>query len=379
MSAENNHGDFGNFMLGTHKETQFREDASIYDFVDSLGDPFDPEQGEIGLETDRQGSSYEQASLLIADKNATGFDETIQPMTSSHSNLEQTLRSGPVSMQPFENMTSELEGEIDRSGLLREAENALVPCSNVRHAYVEDEPETTTSATPHISTVLNHDVHDCPASQGSAQSIPRESESSTAGSIGHNFERRKPELYTKAMQPNVVEPDSVDNDVNGDFKEQDASAIPTPLPTPKNTEAKTDQVPSADRRSIPAPTSNWTSGDNVAAPAVKHDLPTSSTSTARGKKLLLQLNSNEVRQKQFIIVYPDCGIEQLFEKAQARINGRLDHKLIRYLLLCTPDQAPGDDPWRIERDDPETWEVFLEMVEEEYTVEKIKVTAEIEC
>jgi hypothetical protein len=81
--------------------------------------------------------------------------------------------------------------------------------------------------------------------------------------------------------------------------------------------------------------------------------------------------------QQFIVVSFEFSVEELFEKVQKRMNERLDNQAIRFLQLRLPTQTTSEDSYRIQRDDPDTWEWFVEMARE-VEGSKIKVLANVE-
>jgi hypothetical protein len=95
------------------------------------------------------------------------------------------------------------------------------------------------------------------------------------------------------------------------------------------------------------------------------------------KKLFLQLSTSEANVQQFIVVSFEFSVEELFEKVQKRMNERLDNQAIRFLQLRLPTQTTSEDSYRIQRDDPDTWEWFVEMARE-VEGSKIKVLANVE-
>jgi hypothetical protein len=95
------------------------------------------------------------------------------------------------------------------------------------------------------------------------------------------------------------------------------------------------------------------------------------------KKLFLQLSTSEANVQQFVVVSFEFSVEELFEKVQKRMNERLDNQAIRFLQLRLPTQTTSEDPYRIQKDDPDTWEWFLEMARE-VDGSKLKVLADVE-
>lgn len=209
------------------------------------------------------------------------------------------------------------------------------------HNLIRDEPdfELTTSTTP---------MADLKASIQAANGLPKEDGGAFLTSIS-------PVLSTET---NATYPTS--NHIH--------STRPVPLMTPS------EEPRSA---SIAQDTSRDRLDERLVASVIKdRDSHTPNTST-QPRKLLLQLITSNAKQKQFIAVSFQCSIEDLFEKVQKRMDERLKGKLIKCLLLLLPNQSSDDEPYRIQRDDPDTWEVFLE-VAEGVTGRRIRIAADVE-
>jgi hypothetical protein len=98
---------------------------------------------------------------------------------------------------------------------------------------------------------------------------------------------------------------------------------------------------------------------------------------ARYRKLFIQLNTTEANKQQFVVVGFGSSIDDLFSKIQNRMTRRLASKEILSLDLRLPSQREEENDFLVEKNDPDTWEWFLDMAREEKG-DKIKVVATVE-
>ena len=98
---------------------------------------------------------------------------------------------------------------------------------------------------------------------------------------------------------------------------------------------------------------------------------------SRSRKLFVQLNTTEANKQQFVVVGFDSSIDDLFSKIQVRTTRRLASKEILSLDLRLPSQREEESDFLVEKNDPDTWEWFLDMAREEKG-DKIKVVATVE-
>lgn len=102
-----------------------------------------------------------------------------------------------------------------------------------------------------------------------------------------------------------------------------------------------------------------------------------STIPTKAKRLLIRLNTSNAKCRQYVIAGLDSNVGEVFEKVQLRMNQRLDNASIRCLKLGFPTDSADEDPYLIERDDPDTWEIFVD-VAKEVEGDKVDVIADVE-
>jgi hypothetical protein len=99
----------------------------------------------------------------------------------------------------------------------------------------------------------------------------------------------------------------------------------------------------------------------------------------KGRDLAIQLRTTEPSSQQFVIVNIETSVKDLFLKIQQRMNRRLDSKEIQLLTLHVPGQDEELDAYRVERDDPDTWEMFVDLLKgQSKDGEKVRVVADVE-
>jgi hypothetical protein len=101
--------------------------------------------------------------------------------------------------------------------------------------------------------------------------------------------------------------------------------------------------------------------------------------TRKGRDLAIQLRTTGHSSQQFVIVSIETSVEDLFLKIQQRMNRRLDSKEIQLLTLHLPGQADESNAYGVERNDPDTWEMFMDLLKgQRKDGEKVRVDADVE-
>ncbi|KAK3710864.1 hypothetical protein LTR37_010088 [Vermiconidia calcicola] len=76
--------------------------------------------------------------------------------------------------------------------------------------------------------------------------------------------------------------------------------------------------------------------------------------------LNIELTTDEANRRQFIRVDSHTSVENLFSKVQARVHRRLTGQQAQVLELRLPQHPTDTNAFDIERDDADTWRVFLD-------------------
>lgn len=171
---------------------------------------------------------------------------------------------------------------------------------------------------------------------------------------------------------------SLDGGVVSDHANQ---ACPTSLingAVPDSEAASNDPQPNVDTERLsstspPVPTA--TLSNSRETPLANSTLNTSSEN-ARPRKMFIELNTTEANKKQYVAIGFDTSIEELFSMVQNRMTRRLANKEILAFELRLPSQSEGEIDFLVEKNDLDTWEVFLDMVRE-VTGDKVTVKATV--
>lgn len=358
---------------------RLREDKSIYDFPGSPIDLHRPFSHERDTSAGRQESSIRYADSPVAGHSAASSHEASQPTSSLYNECSNQSDTRPPSLDPVDVYNAQGAGQtqqslaapndaVDEASVKTEVANAATMGTSTgpHHAYVESSTGSTDRSTPNASASLerlapSHSPTRDPSAYPFKESDENiKADTSTCSDRGDqteaNTDDSKPEKATTCSQAESIENRTEKLDVYN-------------TPTASST-AKMDEVHPA-QSSLPQTT--VAASENSTVNIAEQPYPSGSAETSR--KLLLQLITTDVKLKQFIIIGFDCLIEDLFAKVEKRMKPRLDSKPIKHMALGLPSHP--EEAYLIQRDDPETWEAFLEMAEEEVG-QKIKVLADVE-
>ena len=357
-------------------------DWSIYDVAESpvdLSPQVDAQRHQNTIEKESSAGCPESS---VAGHSAASTHETSQPTSSLYNECSVASTTHQKSIpsiskettkpqQKPQNMSAsvKLDDTPDEEGSrLATAATAATVLDNRFRPAVEDELELTDTSLTETDAFCKRNARPSFPPQEAILNSPKTSGAKLRLSSSFHGDPKQ------QFDVNVYRKSSTDRKyLTGDIvglqgQNHDCSPTATTDSSVKGTELKTIAITQTQLR-LP---------ENETEPLNHEQRPSDLSNMAVGaRKLIFQLSTNESNQKQFVAIPFDCGIEDLCEKVQKRMNSRLGNQTIKYLMLRLPSQVSDEDPYRIEREDPDTWEEFLEVAGKEIG-QKVKITADVE-